>query len=169
MSFNFNDLPNAQKRLLEAFAKALSSDPVSADEVSLASEALPFIAMSGRLGELMSFANDLTMFPPVEAPEIWQGRKNALGETPGDFIARVYEPWLLKQVIHQGDIRKLNERLMIDYVSWVRSNEPPKIVQDNFFTIKEYNTRKLAEFESLPAAEKRRLSVVRTGRTRRAC
>lgn len=74
---------------------------------------------------------------PDVAPALWAKDKRA-GETPPDFIRRVYEPWIGKGLA-RSDLRGLDPQLYMALANWLRKNEMPGDI--DLPTVKQVNDR----------------------------
>ncbi|WP_155988070.1 hypothetical protein [Brevundimonas sp. EAKA] len=81
---------------------------------------------------------------PDVAPALWAKDKRA-GETPPDFIRRVYEPWIGKGLV-RPHIKRLDIQLYVALTNWLRKNDMPDDL--NLPTLKEANDRLAAQLEA---------------------
>ncbi len=64
---------------------------------------------------------------PKEAPALWRQDRQK-GESPPDFIRRIYAPWI-KDGMPRALLRHLDERLYFALATWLRSNELPEDIK----------------------------------------
>jgi hypothetical protein len=83
---------------------------------------------------------------PTEAPVLWKDRE--AGETPPDFIRRVYAPWMSGgNGISKRSLRTLDPTLITELNKWVREgNELPADI--NILTVKSENDQLLTAGET---------------------
>ncbi|MBJ7319217.1 MAG: hypothetical protein JHC96_10495 [Brevundimonas sp.] len=81
---------------------------------------------------------------PETAPVFW-AREKQVGDTPPDFIRRVYAPWLGKGLT-RPDIKRLDPQLYVALSNWLRKNEMPNDL--DLPTLKEANDRATKRLEA---------------------